>query len=210
MAEARTTAERPGADRDPRLDARDEITDPRRLRALAHPLRLAIMDLLATHGAATATECGERLGESAASCSYHLRTLARYGFVEDAPGGEGRERPWRLRSLSHAWRPTHPEPEVREAARALTDVAMRRHLEALDAWLDRRPSEPPEWREAGAVKSAMTWLTAAELGSLSEEVEALLDRHLERDLDPAKRPPGARPHRLLAVLIPEPPATPRP
>ena len=35
------------------------------------------------------------LGESPANCAFHLRTLAKYGFVEEAGGGRGRERPWR-------------------------------------------------------------------------------------------------------------------
>src|SRR6516165_11911099 len=71
--------------------------DPLALRALAHPLRWKLMDLLGSEQSATATRCAEVLGESVASCSYHLGILAKYGYIEpvpDRPGG--REKPWRL------------------------------------------------------------------------------------------------------------------
>jgi hypothetical protein len=41
----------------------------------------------------------QRIGETPNNCSFHLRQLARYGFVEEAGGGKGRARPWRLASL---------------------------------------------------------------------------------------------------------------
>ena len=72
-----------------------ELTDPRMMRALAHPARIAIWAHLGLHGPATATECAEIAGLSPSACSYHLRTLARYGFVEEDPdsAADGRERP---------------------------------------------------------------------------------------------------------------------
>ena len=66
------------------------MTDPRALRALAHPLRLSLLGMLRTEGPLTATRAGELLGESSASCSFHLRQLAKYGLVEEAGGGRGR------------------------------------------------------------------------------------------------------------------------
>src|SRR5919108_2121595 len=72
-----------------------ELTDPRALRALAHPIRLALLGALRREGPLTATQAGALVGESAASCSFHLRQLAKYGLVEEAGGGRGRERPWR-------------------------------------------------------------------------------------------------------------------
>ena len=79
-----------------------ELTDPRMMRALAHPARIAIWMHLGLHGPATATECAEIAGLSPSACSYHLRTLARYGFVEEDPdsAADGRERPWRARMLA--------------------------------------------------------------------------------------------------------------
>src|SRR5258708_22493816 len=79
-----------------------EITDPRALRALAHPARIAIMQHLALEGPATATECADIAGMSPSACSYHLRALAKYGFVEEVPsvGLDRRHRPWRARGIA--------------------------------------------------------------------------------------------------------------
>ena len=65
-----------------------KLTDPRALRAVAHPTRLALVGLLRREGPMTATEAGETIGESAASCSFHLRQLAKYGLVEEAGAAE--------------------------------------------------------------------------------------------------------------------------
>ena len=70
--------------------------DPRALRALAHPLRWQLIDLIGSE--ATATRCAEVLGESVASCSYHLGILGKYGYIELVPGQAGKEKPWRLAS----------------------------------------------------------------------------------------------------------------
>ncbi len=69
-----------------------------RLRALAHPLRWKLFDIVGREGTATATRCAELTGESVASCSYHLGMLGKYGYVEQVPGS-GKERPWRSISL---------------------------------------------------------------------------------------------------------------
>ena len=74
------------------------LTDPRLMRAIAHPVRMALLEAMeqAEARTLTATQASELLGESPANCAFHLRTLAKYGFVEEAGGGQGRERPWRL------------------------------------------------------------------------------------------------------------------
>ncbi len=79
------------------------ISDPKRLRALAHPLRWKLIDLIDSEQTATATRCAEVLGESVASCSYHLNMLAKYDYVEQALGGQGREKPWRLVSRGQSF-----------------------------------------------------------------------------------------------------------
>jgi len=75
------------------------ITNPRLLRALAHPARIAILEHLILDGPATATQCADVAGLSPSACSYHLRALARFGFIEPDPGSavDGRQRPWRSR-----------------------------------------------------------------------------------------------------------------
>src|SRR5215471_21240217 len=98
-----------------------EISDPKTIRALAHPLRLDLLQLLGSSGPATAAQCGRVLGVSQASCSFHLRQLATYGFVEDAgPGHDRRERRWRI---------TDPRLSVRIGAGG--DVVVRQQIERL-------------------------------------------------------------------------------
>ena len=66
------------------------------LRALAHPLRLQLLRLAAIDGEVTSTSASEHTAETRANCSFHLRLLGKYGFVEPAPVRDRRERPWRL------------------------------------------------------------------------------------------------------------------
>jgi hypothetical protein len=78
------------------------LTDPRALRAYAHPVRMALVGLLRTERPLTATRGAELLGELSGTCSFHLRQLAKYGLVEEAGGGTGREKPWRATATSTA------------------------------------------------------------------------------------------------------------
>src|SRR5437660_4226982 len=98
-----------------------QLTDPKMMRALAHQGRIAIWTYLGLHGPATATECAEIAGLSPSACSYHLRTLARYGFVEEDPASaaNGRERPWRARMLAFSLNDVPGKPAATRGARRL-------------------------------------------------------------------------------------------
>ncbi len=167
------------------------LTDPRALRAYAHPIRLALMGLLRRSGQMTATQAGERIGESAASCSFHLRQLAKFGLVEEAGGGRGRERPWRATAISTEWPALGPSPESEEAGAMLSRVVVERYFETAIDWLGRRREEPEDWAESAVISDHILYLTAAELAGIHTKIRALLDPFLERS-DPAKRPAGAR------------------
>src|SRR5215471_14677098 len=84
----------PGPPAEGAMDTR-KLTDARAMRALAHPVRIALLEALIHAGTLTATQASELVGESPANCAFHLRTLAKYGYVVEAGGGKGRERPWR-------------------------------------------------------------------------------------------------------------------
>ncbi|MFG2692859.1 helix-turn-helix domain-containing protein [Kitasatospora sp. NPDC048407] len=86
-----------------------------------HPVRIALLDLLAEAGTVTSTEAAARLGLSSGLCSFHLRQLARYGLVEEVPQG-GRARPWRLRWETDATPAPHPVHPPEEAAEPFTAV----------------------------------------------------------------------------------------
>lgn len=64
-----------------------QLTDPTDLRALAHPVRMSILEQLIVFGPLTASELATRIDESPANCSWHLRKLAEHGFVEEAEIG---------------------------------------------------------------------------------------------------------------------------
>jgi DNA-binding transcriptional ArsR family regulator len=183
---------------------RRELKDPRELRAFAHPVRLRIMEELAVAGPATATELADRIGESAANCSWHLRQLAQYGYIEEAGGGAGRQRPWRVVPTMTSWGVSSEadDPELARASDAAAEVLHDRDVEVFRAWNAGKRSEPREWLDASFVERSRAWLTVEELNAVAAEVGAIWLRYLDRATDPSLRPPGSRPIRLVAWGIP--------
>src|SRR4051812_20533989 len=118
---------------------RDLDDDPQALRALAHPLRVRLLDTLRGEGPLTATALARRLGESSGSTSYHLRQLARHGFIEeDTSRGGGRMRWWRhaagrLRLAG----PTASGPNA-GVERRLVEHLLARDAELVQRYLERQ------------------------------------------------------------------------
>lgn len=181
-----------------------ELTDPRALRAVAHPIRLELLGLLRRSGPLTATEAAARIGESPASCSFHLRQLAKYGLVEEAGGGRGRQRPWRATAQLTSWPLAVDDDDRQEAAAMLSRVVVERYFGQAIEWLGRRRSEPREWAEVSDIGDRILYATPEELHELDERISELLDGFLERMEDPAKRPAGARPVNLIQLVLPMP------
>ncbi|MFB7909156.1 helix-turn-helix domain-containing protein [Kitasatospora sp. NPDC056076] len=174
-----------------------------RSEALAeHAVRTALLALLAEHGTLTSTEAAAHLGQSSGLCSFHLRRLAHYGLIEEAPALDGRARPWRLprarpeqdTAQDPAQGPEPGEEEFGELARGLEDESHRR-------WLARRSEAPAEWQRDEAF-SAVVHLTPAELAAVGAEVRRILARYRDREADPAARPAGARPVAAVTRLFP--------
>lgn len=184
-----------------------KLTDAQALRALAHPVRIALYEELAFGGGAmTATELGKRIGETATTCSFHLRQLAKYGFVEEAGGGKGRARPWRLTSLGWDIPVTH-DPEAQIAGDAVLRLARERAFARYQRWRETKAARPREWQEAADDSEYVTYLTAEELTQVKQELHGVLMRFRDRLEDPARRPPGALPVETLLLSYPiEPPA----
>jgi hypothetical protein len=132
------------------------------------------------------------LGESSGSCSFHLRQLARYGLVEEAGGGHGREKPWRATARYTSWPSLPSTPETAAATQMLNRVIVDRYYELLHDWIEVRPSESPEWQQAEQFGDTLVYLTADELSQLGQEVTALVERYADRFEQPSARPPGAR------------------
>lgn len=180
-----------------------EVTDARTMRALAHPVRISLLETLMLEGPMTATEAGERIGESPTTCSFHLRQLAKYGFVEEAGGGKGRARPWRMTSIGMRFSGVSDDPETEVAASALHRLFRERMLERYRTWLDTRASYPRAWREAAGDSEYVFWMTPEELEALNQELsDLLLPRLRGRLTDPSARPTGALPVEVLVLGYP--------
>ncbi|WP_353988042.1 ArsR/SmtB family transcription factor [Ruicaihuangia caeni] len=165
------------------------------LKALAHPLRVKILDLLSTYGPATASGLADRLGESSGATSYHLRQLARHSLVREVDGrGTGRERWWERRpgpiSLTSA--ELMRSPAGRSASRLVVREWSKHREQLLHDFLERGVDELAQsWNEASIVHTSNASLTSEQLGRLNREVTELVGKHLERYR--GQSVPGMRP-----------------
>jgi hypothetical protein len=182
------------------------IEDASAMRALAHPLKWALMDVLLTEGTATSTRCAELTGESQANCSFHLRQLARYGLVEEAPSKSKKERPWRLTTVEQSWSRVQPDDERTEAVRELERAFVQHEFATLMRWVLSAPADGDEWQRASMRAGAIAWLTAEELAGLRDQIEELMLAFRNRVTDPAARPAGSRLVRLFSAGYPLPEA----
>jgi hypothetical protein len=185
-----------------------KLTDPRTLRAYAHPLRMRLIGLLRSDGPMTATQAAARLNDNVPNCSFHLRQLAKYGFAERVPGADGRERPWRATTQYTSWDDDSDDPAMKAATDQLNSVMLALFVQRAQDYLAVRGDEPVEWRAAAGFGDALLHVTAAELRELTEDVDALLARYDERIADPARRPPGSRPVQIIQMTVPRGPVPP--
>jgi DNA-binding transcriptional ArsR family regulator len=175
-----------------------QLTDPRVIRALAHPVRIALLDALLRDGPLTATEAAELLADSPGNMSWHLQTLAKYGYVEEAEGGVGRRRPWRLVAMGHSYEDNPEDPELTVAATVLTELGYERVFERLRQWLSDRGGYSPEWQHSWFAADGLNYLLPDELEQLGSEIRTLLERYRDRTAHPDRRPAGSEPVRLVA------------
>jgi DNA-binding transcriptional ArsR family regulator len=178
------------------------------MRALAHPVRLALLEAIGREGELTATHAAEMLDESPGNMSWHLQTLARYGYVEEAGGGKGRSRPWRLASVSNRFETTAEDPEANAAGDALESTFADQSYSRLRTWFVRRAGYPHQWRNAAFTLDSVSYLTAEEMSTLGDEIAELYARYRDRVLNKELRPADAEPVKLVAFSHPIPP-TPR-
>lgn len=154
--------------------------DPRILRAIAHPARRRILSELYAGGSLRAADVARSLGIPANQASFHLRQLAKYGIVEEAPD-EARDKRDRV------WRMTNDEGISFRSEDVLAqpggDAAMEVYRRSARAWgyqlvdLSTEPDEP------GAEKwifNASLRFTQVELVEFAHEMEAMLQRWRDR------------------------------
>lgn len=144
--------------------------DATQLRALAHPLRLQLLQVLHAEGPATASQLARRLGESSGATSYHLRALHRAGMVEEAEQRNARERWWQ-RTTERLLIPNSVPPDASDSERAelkaahaqIESILVDRDENALARWMEIRYDLPLEWQDAQWIGNFRIWATADEI-----------------------------------------------
>src|SRR3954452_10379306 len=179
------------------------VTSAHDMRALAHPVRMDLLELLAVHGPHTASDAAAVLGQTPANVSWHLRKLAEHGFVRQATEGPGRRRPWKMVVESLSWGDDAADPA---AVAALSDLAIEREVQRLRAALASSPGESDAWQQSTQVHQSRLWLTSDEAAELGAAISALVHAYDDRLRDPAKRPAGPRLVASLAWVVPDGPA----
>jgi len=176
------------------------LTDPRAIRALAHPARLAVLDALSGGVELTATQMAERAGVSPSAMSYHLRALEKWGIVERAESdGDGRERPWR--AYPGGWGiEALPDAATAAATSAVTGLLMSRLSQELSEWFAEERTQPKQWRDVSGVDNRAQWFTAEELLELQTLYRDYIDARSHRTAN--DHPEGARRVRVSRVVVP--------
>lgn len=182
--------------------------DARGMRALAHPVRLALLSHLQRHGSSTATRLAPEVGASPSVTSWHLRHLAEHGLVRDAPvsdavQGHGRERWWEAAARGFRFEAT--DEASAEAARELARVMEGAEGDVVGRWhADVEPHLELDWRRLAGRANTRILATAEELREVEARIEEVLAPFvLRKEADPADVPTGARGIRILRHVLPE-------
>lgn len=199
-----TLAAEPGDARSPAR--KDRILDAGALRALAHPLRVKIYDILSQYGPQTASSLAERLGESSGSTSYHLRALAKHDLIQEvADRGSGRERWWErpVGGVSFANEEALKTPSGRAATQIVMNEFFTLRQEQLMRFVGRGLSgEAPQWQEGSMISTATARLTPEQSQELSRQIMALIDDAVDKYRDQDGE--GVRPVTIRADVFPLP------
>ncbi|GAA4889322.1 helix-turn-helix domain-containing protein [Tessaracoccus lubricantis] len=181
----------------------DHTSDPTRIRALAHPTRLALLDYLSGVEHATATQCAEAIGESVASCSFHLRTLAKHGYIKRAESGDAKSRPWEVAARDRTQSFAAEDPASLPAITALGTAVLAQETGRLEAFLRAMPTLPTEAMNRTLLAHTALWLTEEEHEELMDAVLALFQPFKERNTDGSLRPEGAQRNTVFMASTPD-------
>lgn len=162
------------------------LIDPHVMRALSHPLRARLLDALAEHGPLTATQISDYVDESPTTCSFHLRTLAKHGFIEETGGGKGRSRPWRYKPQGVMIEDTELDTEGRIAANHYRIEATRRVQERYETWIRDRDNYPDRWQNVDVRFDWEGWLTRDDMKEMTRRVGEVIAEYTDRTREPSE------------------------
>jgi DNA-binding transcriptional ArsR family regulator len=184
------------------------LRDPRAIKALAHPARLAVIDELFAGRKLTATECGEIAGLSASAMSYHLRALEKWGIVRRSEAsGDGRERPWE--AAGEGLMVDSAEPRASAAGEAiLVSRQLDRERADILGWISSQDEAADSWYDSTVISSGVFWLSHDEVKQLSDRISAMMAEMPRRSSSDA--PQGARQVRVSFHAVPLPAGNVRP
>ncbi|MDQ2835842.1 MAG: winged helix-turn-helix domain-containing protein [Actinomycetota bacterium] len=176
------------------------LRDPRAIKALAHPARLAVIDEFFAGRRLTATECAEIAGLSASAMSYHLRALEKWGIIRRSEAtGDGRERPWEAAGDRLAVDSAEPRASAAGEAVLVARLLDRQRAETLN-WYSNQDEMSSGWYDSVTISSGVYSLTAEETKLLAEEVAAVAARFEARTT--ADATPDTRRVRLTFTVVP--------
>ncbi|WP_329493992.1 helix-turn-helix domain-containing protein [Kitasatospora herbaricolor] len=195
----------------PRPEGAVEL-DAKRLRALAHPVRVQLVGLLRTHGPSTATRLAERMGLTSGATSYHLRQLAAAGFVaEDTGRGNARERWWHAVHRSTWFTDMGLADREPEAALGYLQSIVTAHTRTAQRALGALPTMPRPWRDVFDLNDWALRLTPEEATRLGAELVELVGRYRQAGpQDTTAEPDGTARVAVVVQLLPQPTEGPEP
>lgn len=164
------------------------ITDPGVLKAMAHPLRRRLLDVLRVDGPSMPSTLARTTSQAVANISHHLRVLADAGLVAPAPelARNRKEHWWRIVDAQLSWRNTDfADAAVADAAEAL---GWQRQIDLVGSWLGSPASWAEPWADAAFSSDAWLQLSPAELAELGAEIKAVVDRYWGRPATPDREP----------------------
>lgn len=151
------------------------------LKALAHPLRVRMYDLLADRGSATASQLAEKVGESSGTTSYHLRLLAKHGFIEEDPDrGNRRDRYWKVRGYNLEASALVDDPEAMADLRVAASELWRNYARQIETWFRTGEQWGPRWMSSSVSNMMRFDATPEEMVELRDEVMEVLARFAAR------------------------------
>jgi DNA-binding transcriptional ArsR family regulator len=176
------------------------LRDPKAIKALAHPARLAVLEEFMAKRELTATECATIAGLSPSAMSYHLRSLAKWGIITPTDSDDGRERRWKMAEGGFLVEPDQPIASAAASVMIVSKILDRQRSDVLH-FLNNQAREPVDWQDNLTISTSTYWLTADEARALGKTLMDAVD--VFQDRTPEAHPDGARQLTLGIVVVPE-------